>query len=179
MWIEFNDDFTFDVSEMVAGEFDIQSSGTPVFVNLPLTAPLGAHRARIPLEQGIFRFDIDPCNTGINASDFGEVHDYTVTITPPPTFQAPFNVVSTGSTQSSIDVAWTGSAPMYSVEYGVPGFLPGNGTYTTTTNNFITISSLNAGTIYDVHVRALCSTTDSSTFSNGVVNTQCGSSNIP
>ena len=180
IWIDFNDDFTFDNSERVAAEFNIQpGNGSVVTISIPLAAQLGSHRMRVALQLGIFPNDIDPCNTGINASDFGETHDYTITIVPPPTCPAPSSLAVGTTTQTTAALSWTGTAAAYSVEYGPIGFLPGTGTYTTTLTNSITLNPLTAGTSYDVHVRALCSTTDSSSFIVGTFSTACALSNIP
>ncbi len=60
-------------------------------------------------------------------------------------------------------LAWQGSGN-FMVEYGAPGFTPGTaatagagGTILTTTNNFLTLTGLNAATSYDVYVRQNCS----------------------
>ncbi|WP_297868830.1 GEVED domain-containing protein, partial [uncultured Flavobacterium sp.] len=83
IWIDFNDngDFT-DAGEQVY--FGLSTSANPTTLsgsfNIPLTAPLGAHRMRIGGTDNDAG-PSTPCYTGA----YGSFEDYTITITPAPT----------------------------------------------------------------------------------------------
>ena len=79
VWIDFNDNGTFEVSErLISGEFFTAANALTDFtLNIPDDATLGTHTLRAKAIDGSAAGDIlDPC------SDFayGEVHDYTVNI---------------------------------------------------------------------------------------------------
>ena len=96
-----------------------------------------------------------------------------------PTCPRPHNLVTTGSTSTSVTVSWleTGSAAQWEVEYGPAGFTQGNGTVETATTNPYTIASLN-NTVYDIYVRSDCGGGDYSIWT-GPLTVQPGSYNIP
>jgi len=80
IWIDFNDNGTFESTESVAtgGPF---GSGTPstFTMSIPLTVPAGAHRMRVRLAYATTASTIDPCTL----YSFGETHDYTANIIAP------------------------------------------------------------------------------------------------
>ncbi len=76
-----------------------------------------------------------------------------------PSCIAPTMLSAYNSTTTSVDVYWTGGgATDYNYEYGAVGFAPGSGTYMSSTNDTVTLSSLTAATSYDVYVRDSCGT---------------------
>jgi len=80
MWIDFNDDSTFDESERLVDNFNCESlllTYSASFV-IPSSAPLGNHRMRIRAADEFFGI-IDPCTQYYS----GEVEDYSVDIVPP------------------------------------------------------------------------------------------------
>lgn len=80
VWIDFNNNGTFETTEVVATLNAISSSSTgAITVAVPLTASAGVTRMRVRLVYISSATTIDPCN---NAS-YGECHDYKVTILPP------------------------------------------------------------------------------------------------
>lgn len=79
VWIDFNDNGTFETSErLISGEtFSAANALSDFTLNIPVDAALGTHVLRAKAIDGSASGDVlDPC------SDFqyGEVHDYTVTI---------------------------------------------------------------------------------------------------
>ncbi len=178
IWIDFNDDEVFDASELVATAYDLTQAGIPVTVAIPPGATLGPHRMRAFQQYNVDPFFMDPCNI-FDEAFYYESHDYTANIVPPPSCPSPNTVSITNILDVSIDVSWNGTAPLYSVEYGPTGFTPGTGTYQTTAGTSITLSGLNANTGYSVYIRALCTTTDSSSLAMSGVTTACGFVNPP
>ena len=72
---------------------------------------------------------------------------------------------TTAPTISGSTVTWTelGTATSWAVEYGRSGFTPGTGTRVVVNNTpSYTLTGLTNGTVYDVYVRSLCNSTDSS-----------------
>ncbi|MCX6275037.1 MAG: GEVED domain-containing protein [Bacteroidetes bacterium] len=94
IWIDYNDNGVFDVSENNnngATKFASNTTGTLV-VNIPVNAPPGQHRMRVRSMRNTNSNAIDPCLAG-NAT--GEAEDYTVTIAAP---SASSNPVCEGDT---------------------------------------------------------------------------------
>jgi gliding motility-associated-like protein len=93
------------------------------------------------------------------------------TICTPPTCPKP-TAVSAGSTSdTTATVTWTenGSATQWQIIYlpqGSPAPLPGATGGIITNTNPTTLTGLTVGTFYDVYVRAICSSTDSSFWTN-------------
>ncbi len=72
---------------------------------------------------------------------------------------------TTAPTISGNTVTWTemGTATRWALEYGSSGFTPGTGTRVVINNTpSYTLPGLTSGTVYDIYVRSLCSSTDSS-----------------
>ena len=99
---------------------------------------------------------------------------------PKPTY---LTYVQNSATQNSLSLSWTdnGSAMEWEVEYGIPGFAEGTGTKVIVPNNPCIITGLSASTYYDFRVRAVCSSNDTSQYSNTItVATLCGPiTNLP
>ena len=78
------------------------------------------------------------------------------------------NVHSVGASTSTIDVDWTDMgtpASQWEVNYGTVGHAAGSGQTITVSSHPVTITGLDTLTNYDVYVRALCSATDQSSWS--------------
>jgi hypothetical protein len=101
MWIDLNDDYEFSASEKLVSYMYCSTPGityTASFYISPFAA-LGEHRMRI--RSGQYTTPLDPCANYF----YGEVHDYTVNITPP---QDMAYATST-CTQSATDAVSLGS----------------------------------------------------------------------
>ncbi len=80
MWIDLNDNGTFDDSEIVISAQNIPAANTAFSYDftLPNDAPLGQHLLRVRAGDTSFGGDLNnPCSV----MDFGTTHDYTVRIT--------------------------------------------------------------------------------------------------
>ncbi|MCX8525713.1 GEVED domain-containing protein [Chryseobacterium formosus] len=76
IWIDFNDNGTFDAAEKLLTDLPLLQS--PAFANaniaIPLTAPAGVHRMRV---RAIYNtLGVDACSS----ASYGETHDYNVNI---------------------------------------------------------------------------------------------------
>ncbi len=78
------------------------------------------------------------------------------------------NVTATNITTSFATINWTdpNGSDSYILEYGESGFVLGTGTTVIETMTSTTLSNLNPETTYDVYVQAVCSTNNSSLFSD-------------
>ena len=87
-----------------------------------------------------------------------------------PSCPKPQDLHAVNATTNSIELGWTeaGSATTWEIAYGDPGFdpdAPSTATVTATSNPF-TVTGLNSTTTYEFRVRALCSASDISNWSN-------------
>ena len=64
------------------------------------------------------------------------------------------------STSTSVNLAWSGSATSYEIEYGPAGFAAGSGTTITTTSNSVVINGLSPMLTYGFNVRGACNVSD-------------------
>ncbi len=90
IWIDFNDDGTFDASEAVTPVIptgiSYYSSFDAYTLTIPLTAPVGAHRMRVRYADisysGTLSGSMDPCNSsdGDNTYYYGTTRDYIANI---------------------------------------------------------------------------------------------------
>ncbi|MBR3436030.1 MAG: fibronectin type III domain-containing protein, partial [Bacteroidales bacterium] len=68
------------------------------------------------------------------------------------------NITASGITTTSANINWveTGEAEEWTIEYGVHGFTPGNGTTETASSHPHTITGLSSDTEYDVYITPVC-----------------------
>ncbi len=88
------------------------------------------------------------------------------TFTTPIACPAPTGLAVNTITTTTAVVSWVenGTASEWTLEYGVPGFVPGTGTSVTVNNTpSYTLTGLTSGTQYDLYVTANCSATELST----------------
>ncbi|MFC7348028.1 GEVED domain-containing protein [Chryseobacterium zhengzhouense] len=78
IWIDFNDNGTFDASEKLLTDLTLDQS--PAFatanIAIPLTAPAGIHRMRVRVVYNGSNFD------ACGSAGYGEAHDYYVNVLP-------------------------------------------------------------------------------------------------
>ena len=92
----------------------------------------------------------------------GQPFVYSLSCAPPPTCFVPSVLQVSNLTSTGLDVSWTenGSATVWNIEYGAPGFVPGTGaelgSVVGTINNPETITGLTAATSYAIYVQADC-----------------------
>lgn len=120
-----------------------------------------------------FRFASNS-NFGSGYCDQG-IDEFTVEAIP--TCPAPTALNATSVLTTSATLGWTagGSEPTWHIEYGPSGFTLGTGTKVYTSLNPAIVSGLTPATVYDFYVKAVCSGTDSSSYSavKGTFTTQC------
>jgi len=173
IWVDWNNNFTFDTNEEV---YDINSPGTPRatvtgFFTVPLTATQGNHRLRIGA-VATYNGPAVPCYTESNAA----YEDYTVNVTAAPSCFSPTALTYVNTGAGIANLSWT--AP-------TAGGLPASYQYAVdlsstppTGGNIATSTLINAATVplnmpAFFHVRTNCGGGDFSAwttipFYNGV-----------
>ena len=178
IWIDFNDNGTFELSEQVLTDFTIVAS--PAFatasIDIPASAAPGIHRMRVRMVYNTT--GIDPCVSYAS----GETHDYDVNIIATNCYK-PLDIQESDVTKNSVTVTIdpnTSNSGTVSYEYEVrESGAPGSGTIglgvtgIATTNPF-TITGLQPLTKYTIYVRTVCSPTDKSSWTWGPdITTMC------
>ena len=124
IWIDFNDNGTFESTEVVGGigVFSYYTESTNI--TIPSTATIGTHRMRVVNDMfGATYPGIDPCGNDY----YGDGKDYKVIIAPPPPVVTAipnpivFPPTTTGTSSAAVPTSLTG---MY--------LLPASGTFTVT-----------------------------------------------
>lgn len=194
VWIDFDDDGSFQGSEKVgySGSISTSSSGTDFDISIPGFADTGSHRMRVFLGWSgdpSDADDYDPCNAGSYPRSYGEVHDYIVHILPPPSCIAPdansLTATAVGSTTATINWDASVSNPSNGYEYyfNTTGVAPSATTTASgsATDTFANLTSLTPNTVYYAWVRSICSSTDTSNWSASatIFQTPCASSVTP
>ncbi|PZW40666.1 putative secreted protein (Por secretion system target) [Mesonia algae] len=160
-----------DASEVYEIGFIENSTGldgqqASAIIEVPADAILGETRLRV--YKNYSTSVIDPCAI----SSFGQVEDYTVNVSEAnvEACEAPSDIVISEISSTSAGIIWTenGSATQWEIIYGAPGFDPEmEGTSLIDNDGDLgeTINGLTAETEYDVYVRAICATGNTSDWS--------------
>lgn len=161
-----------DESEMYEIGSIENSTGTDAqqatgIIQVPSDAMLGETRLRVYKNYSVY--ETDPCAS----NGFGQVEDYTINVSEATNepCEVPSDIVITEITQTSVDISWTenGTATEWEIIYGEPGFNPENEGFTLIDNDGVlgeTINGLTAETEYDVYLRAICATGNTSDWSD-------------
>jgi hypothetical protein len=94
----------------------------------------------------------------------------------------PTNISASNSTLNSIDIDWNANltATEWEIEYGLSGFIHGNGTLVSATSHPFTVPNLTPATSYDFYVRTVCGAGDTSYWSMMVTaSTACSTLTLP
>ena len=171
VWIDFNDNGAFDVSEAVGG-VNLFNGYTPITLSIPAAAGVGAHRMRVltsftGFSEGAYP-NLNPCGP----YTYGDVRDYTINILPEcpiadaGTINGPATVVSGAVSPFTATVAggaWSSSNATIAIvdSFGsVTGVTPGAATisygvsnacgtaYTTTTVNVVSSAATYCAPVY-------------------------------
>ena len=162
LWIDFNNDGTFDATEVVGGGVMPYPSALTAFtITIPAGAALGTHRMRVEVSGDFPYPSINPCPTGglPTPTDLhGEVHDYTVVIQAGSTSTCPTPTLTLGATTCSSQIInWTAVTGATGYEWVVNKLpAPPTGAGTATTSLTFTASGLLSSTVYYAHVRTNC-----------------------
>lgn len=78
------------------------------------------------------------------------------------------NVTANSITNNSATISWNGSdtSASYDLEYGITGFTQGNGTLVSEINTTTELTQLQANTTYDIYIKTICSSTNTSLYTN-------------
>src|SRR5690606_18637536 len=108
VWIDFNDNFEFEASELVFSGESTAANPTTLDASflMPLTAPLGTHRMRIgTADTG--QLTPNPCYNG----SFGVTLDFTIVINSAPNCVPPSDLSVVSTSMSTADFSWTENNP--------------------------------------------------------------------
>lgn len=181
IWIDFNNNFTFEPSESFAPTASAGSSGTSnIVVNVPSNAVLGNVRMRIRGGDDSAILATQAC--GASSSTYGQTEDYLVTILAAPACLPPTNLSVGNITATSANLIWTesGTATSWDIEWGTLGFTPTGTPTISGATNPQSISGLSSNTTYSFYVRANCGAGSFSTWSGPFsFTTSCVADNVP
>jgi hypothetical protein len=171
IWVDWNNDLTFDASEEVYNLYQTGNPNNAHFgsIAIPTVAP-GEYRMRV---RSRWNTTVPgPCDT----QSFGSAIDVTLEVLPAPTCPRPIDLLVTSLTPNSAEISWTagGLETEWIIEYGEAGFVLGTGTSVITSTIPEQLTGLFDNTSYDVYVRAVCAPGDSSAWSTpSTFNTPC------
>ncbi|MBF6629179.1 MAG: fibronectin type III domain-containing protein, partial [Proteiniphilum sp.] len=156
IWVDWNNDLSFDASEEVFSMAGSAATKTGT-ITIPTGTAVGDYRMRVRGEWGSTS---DPLACG--EEDWGSTVDFTLEVIAIPTCFPVSGLSASILTYTDAEFSWTenGTASSWIIEYGAPGFTPGNGTIVTATSNPFTITGLNPNTEYDYYVTADCGSGD-------------------
>ncbi len=170
IWIDFDQDDTFDDSDLVfastsasGGTFNAPDP-TSGSLTIPLTSTQGLHRMRIV--NSFASLPNDPCNP--TNSTYGETHDYTVNILPPPPCTSPTSITLSSVQAQTADFTWDdvpNAVNGYEWEVYIQGDDPSvdtavsTGTFPSGTTSG-QVTAISASTDYDFYMRSDCGATD-------------------
>lgn len=161
-WIDYNDNGVFETTERIgfsagqvagSGQVGVLGSSATFPIVLACNPPLGPHRLRVRAMFAVNGSAVTPCGN----NTFGEVEDYTVTISAADPCPAPTSSAVSNITASGADFTWvTGCAETaWEVAVVTAGSgAPASGTPHGSTS--YSASGLSVGTAYDFYVRAEC-----------------------
>ena len=157
VWIDYNDNGTFETSERVGyTTASIAGGGTASFPIVVACNPaLGTHRMRVRDVWNTTGINIDPCTS----YGYGETEDYNVTISAAVACPQPSMLAANAITTNSASLSWNlGCAEtLWNVHLttaggGAPVGAPSNPSVTTP----LPVSSLAPATTYEFYVQADC-----------------------
>jgi hypothetical protein len=165
VWIDFNDNLTFETSEIVFTGESLATNPTTYDASfvMPVTAALGTHRMRIVTADALTT--ANPCYSG----SWGVTLDFNVTIVPAPSCIPPSALTATNITNASADLGWTenGTATVWDIEWGTSGFTPTGTPNIVGTTNTHNLTGLTSNTTYSFYVRADCGGTNGASTWSG------------
>ncbi len=164
IWIDYNNDFSFTSDELAFDAGSLSSTDVNGTISIPAGTEGTSTRMRITMK---YNGEPSACET----FDYGEVEDYTVTITSgsgddtqAPT--APTNLAASNITTTTVDLSWSASTDNVGVtEYQV---LQDGSVLGTVTGTSASIDNLTPATSYTYTVKALDAAGNISAASNAV-----------
>jgi hypothetical protein len=163
IWGDWNNDGDWDdAGEHLWSSSTNQWNGNVESIAIPSTVSLGSYRMRIRSNYSAAISATESCSS----LSYGEVHDYTVTVTTPPACPAP-TFASITASDSSAMLTWNSNDTTFVVEYGPSGFVNGLGLQVSVNDTFATITGLSSNTAYDFYIKTDC-TADTNGYSTNV-----------
>ncbi len=145
VWIDFNDNGTFESSESVGGMNYYIGSTNSLGITIPSGVALGNHRMRVVSVYSYVSYpSISPCPTGSYPYNYGDARDYTVNIVPICSFSlsatnsgpvCPGTTLNLTGTTTATGYSWSGPSGYTStlLSPSISGFNnPGTYTFTCT-----------------------------------------------
>ena len=157
VWIDYNDDGVFALSERVGyTTASISANGTATFsISLSCSPSLGVHRMRVRDVYSTSGINIDPCTS----YGWGETEDYDVTITAAAPCPQPSALAVTNITSNSADLSWNMGCTetMWDLHVTLAGGgEPVGAPSDVNVSSPYTVNFLEPETTYDFYVRANC-----------------------
>ena len=178
IWGDFNNDGDFDdANEFLWASSTNAWNGNVGSIAIPSSVSLGSYRMRIRSNYSAAISSSESCSSLV----YGEVHDYTVTVTAPPVCPAPVFSAITASDTTAL-ISWSSLDTTFSIEYGAAGFVAGLGTSVVVNDTFALIGMLSPNTAYEFLIKTDC-TADTNGYSTVVgpfyIKTTCSSVSTP
>ena len=154
IWIDFNDNYTFEPSELVYVGESLSTNPTILtssFVT-PLTAGLGQHRMRIVGSDNL-QTPANPCYSG----SYGSVVDLLVNVLPAPACLPPSASTVSNITANGATLNWVSTGTLFNIEVDFAGFTQGTGVVTSgITALTTTLTGLDAQADYAYYIQTDC-----------------------
>lgn len=166
IWVDLDNSLTFTEDEIVYMGQCSEGNGTlEAPITIPATQATGNYRMRIGGADDAFDGYINgssttapnPCYTG----SYAVFHDYTLRVLDAPSCLPPSGLAVSYTSDDTAELSWTGDAASYDID--VNGTIIEN-----VTGNTYTLTKLTLGTVYEVKMRANCSATEHSIWTNAV-----------
>jgi len=166
-WIDYSQNQGFgQFGEFIGNVDPVGGVQDKINFTVPPNAGLGITRLRIRSRRSAN--GVPSPGESCNTYTYGEAEDYVVNIQLAPSCNVPSNVQGFNIGSNSADFDWVSNdnGNSWEVAYGPGGFALGNGTRFITSGKPISIGGLNPDTEYDVYVREICQSGNTSSFSN-------------
>ena len=167
VWIDYNDDLSFDASEKVGyTSTSIGGNSTGSFqITLDCSPPVGTHIMRVRDVYATSGNLIDPCNS----YGYGETEDYDVTVINPVACPAPSALMVDMMTTDSATLSWDAGCAevLWDVYTVVAGSAAPDATSTPSSAGVVSplvVTGLLPDVDYEFYVRADCDTNGESTW---------------
>jgi hypothetical protein len=180
VWIDFNQNGTFEASEGFVSATNAGASGTSnISITVPVGAVLGNTRMRVRGGNDSILTTAQAC--GASSSSFGETEDYIVNVISAPTCLSPTGLAASDITGNTADIAWVapalGTPASYDWEIRTSGAggsgssgLAASGNEVAPSVSVNDVSGLTGKTNYSLYVRTNCTGGDGSSSWAGPVN---------
>ena len=165
-WIDYSQNNGFgQFGEFIGSVNPAGGTQQTIVFTIPISARLGETRLRIRTRRSAN--GVPSAGQSCSTFTYGEAEDYIVKLNLAPSCNTPTNLMASNITFNSADIDWTSNdnGTQWEVAYGKTGFTLGTGTRVLTSKRPTTLSNLKPDTKYDVYVREICQSGNTSSFS--------------